>query len=394
MRVERDETADPDARVAHQYYVDNREAMDAGCVVSNPLSFNHKPALDGEPIELSAFQSYFNLVADLGQDAVDTEYNSDPPEAKGPEGMGLNKELVASRISGLAQRQVPANAHVITAGIDLGKYSCHWVIVAWWKGAGGCVIDYGVAEVKGTSQDMDSVASEPMIYRALLDWRDELLTMPLVDAAGADRKVDAVFVDSGTFTDAAYEFVRQVGGKPFYVSKGDGSYREKRSTDTLRAGKNVHATYQETSKVWLYHLNTSYWKQWIHERFLTPTFDEQNFLRRGALSIYVPIGNKKHTSFAQHIVAEQLVTEFHEGKGEKTYWQVANRNNHWLDAIYQAAAAAGTQGIDLMTGTASTPDGPKLQPTKPEVKKPLVAKQQHGRFRQRVGGWIQGIRGK
>lgn len=394
LRVERDSEADPDARVAWRFYADNREAMDAGCVVSNLLSYNRRAAEDGEQIELSAIQAYFNLVADIGQDAVDAEYNSDPPEAKGPSGSGLTKEIVASRISGLARRQCPANAAVITAAIDLGKYACHWVIVAWWKGAGGCVLDYGVAEVLGTDQGMDNVASEPMIYRALLNWREELLATPIVDAAGAERTISAIYVDSGYSSDAAYEFVRQVGGKPFYVSKGMPNYRDKKSTDECKAGHQHRAQHLPAEKLWLYEINVDYWKGWTHERFLTPTFDEHNFLRRGALSLFVPIGNKNHLSFAQHIVAEELVTEFKDGKGTKTYWHKINANNHWLDALCYAACAASDFGIDIMTGTAANPDGPKVEPKKVDANKPKPVKpqQQHGRFKQRPGGWIQGMK--
>jgi hypothetical protein len=77
-------------------------------------------------------------------------------------------------------------------------------------------------------------------------------------------------------------------------------------------------------------MDTDYWKQFIHERFLTPTFDEQNFLRRGALSLFVQPNDRKHTSFAQHIAAEELVSEFKEGKGVKTSWNKISENNHWL----------------------------------------------------------------
>lgn len=389
---------DPDAREAFRYWRDNQEEIERGCVVSNRYSYNGDPHADGEPLELSAIQAYFNRVADVGEKAVATEIDNDPPEEVGPQGMGLTAEIVASRISGLSRRQLPANAECITAAIDIGKYNCHWSVCAWWRGAGGVVIDYGIAEVSGNEnvrladRAADMEASEPAIYRALLAWRDYLLNTEYVDAAGQRRQVNMVLCDSGTYTNAVYEFCRQVRGI-FRPSKGMSNYRpRKESNKHCVAGASQHAQWLESQGVWLHELDTDYWKQWVHERFLTPCFDEQNFLRRGSLSLYQPEGNRRHVSYAQHIVAEELTTEFKEGKGTITKWVARNPNNHWLDATYMAAACTEALGIQLITPSehpiAPTHTKPKVQASKPRT--------QHGqqRFRQRKGGWIQGMRNR
>jgi phage terminase large subunit GpA-like protein len=278
------------------------------------------------------------------------------------------------------------NTVALTAAIDLGKYRCHWVVAAWWQGAGGVIVDYGVAEVHGTDKSIDNEASEPQIYNALLNWRDELLNKNYTDSTGTIRKVDFCMVDSGTFTNAAYEFTRQVRGI-FHPSKGLNPYHQKKaSTSTIIAGANLHASRLAAQDLWLYDLDTSYWKQWVHERFLTPTFDEHNMLRRGSLSLYSTDGTKTHSSYAQHIVAEELVTEFKEGKGSKTYWNQKNENNHWLDATYMAAAASEACGVKLMAVADDTIEPRHINGDKP---KPQPKAQQHGqRFRTRPGGWI------
>jgi hypothetical protein len=397
LRIEREDD-DPDARAAFRYWRDNMPEIEVGCEISNPSSYSKKQHEDGEQLELSAIQSYYNKVADLGEKAVATEIDNDPPEEVGPQGNGLTWQMVASRLSGLDRGILPANASCVTAAIDLGKYLCHWVVIAWWKGAGGTIIDYGRAEVGGTDTAMDNEASEPMIYKALLNWRDELLAKQYTDAAGASRTVDAVFIDSGTFTDAAYEFVRQVGGAPFYCSKGIGNYRDKTiETDKLKPGNHFHAAYMEAQHLWLYEMDTDYWKQFVHERFLTPNFDEQNMLRRGALSLFCQPNDRKHTSFSQHIAAEELVTEFKPGKGVKTYWNVVNDNNHWLDATYMAAAAAGARGIYLLTGPSVNADSTTIAPRikTNEQKKAKSKKHQHGRTpKKRKGGWVASLRNR
>lgn len=383
---------DPDAREAFRFWRDNQAEIERGCIVSNPQSYTNKLHADGEPLELSAIQAYYNRVADWGEKAVATEIDNDPPEEVGPQGMGLTAEIVSSRLSGLARKQVPANAELLTAGIDIGKYNCHWVVCAWWRGAGGVVVDYGVQEVTGNEnvrlQDRaaDMEASEPAIYRALLAWRDYLLDSEFVDAAGQRRKVDMVLCDSGTYTNAVYEFCRQVRGI-FRPSKGIAGYKPRaKSNATCAAGANQHAQWLESSGVWLQELDTDYWKQWVHERFLTPTFDENNMLRRGSLSLYQPEGSKRHLSYSQHIVAEELTTEFKEGKGTKTAWVAKNPNNHWLDATYLAAACTEALGIRLITPS-EMPITPTQSPAKPV--KPIRPRTQHGqRFKHRPGGWI------
>jgi hypothetical protein len=379
--------SDPDARVAFAFWRDNQATIEAGCVVSNPHSYSKKEHSDGEPMELSSIQSYFNRVADLGEKAVATEIDNDPPESAGPIGQGLTAEIVASRISGLSRRQLPANTTALTAAIDLGKYRCHWVVTAWWHGAGGVVVDYGVAEVYGTDKSMDSEASEPAIYKTLLAWRDELLQKKFVDGTGTQRAVDFCLIDSGNFTNAAYQFCKEVGGI-FHPSKGNSPYHSKRESNaSIIAGANMHASKLSAQGVWLYVLDTDYWKQFVHERFLTPTFDENNMLRRGSLSLYNLEGNQKHGSFAQHIAAEELVSEFKEGKGSKQYWAVRNDNNHWLDATYMAAAAGEACGVKLIASSEIEVEAKQVA-QKQKENKPVQQRQQHGRKWTRPGGWI------
>lgn len=392
MRKMRDGDKDPDARIAFRFWRDNQEDIERGAVVSNLHSHSKKTHADGEPLELSAIQSYYNRVADFGQKAVSTETDNDPPETVGPQGSGLTASIVASRLSGLARYQLPANTVSVTAAIDLGKYSCYWVVTAWMQGAGGCVVDYGIAEVSGTDPGIDNEASEPMIYRTLLNFRDELLSKNYTDATGVIRKIDFCATDSGTFTNAAYEFCRQVKGI-FHPTKGMNPFRQKtKASDDIIPGTNIYAARQSSQDVWLYHLDTNYWKQWVHERFLTPTFDEHNFIRKGSLSLWMPEGSRKHSTFSQHIVAEELLTEFKEGKGVKTYWHVNNANNHWLDATYMAAAASEAVGVKLI-GESETQVAPQHVDSDAPKQPKLKQQYQHGtRFKQRPGGWMKGIR--
>jgi phage terminase large subunit GpA-like protein len=166
-----------------------------------------------------------------------------------------------------------------------------------------------------------------------------------------------VLIDSGDFTKTAYQFIREVGGAPFMVSKGISSntfHVGKRSRERI-PGDNWYASLQKQENIWLYLLDTDYWKQFVHERFMTPTFNEAKNYVPASLSIYSTEDRKRHLSYSHHIVAEERREEFVAGKGLRKYWHQTNRNNHYLDATYMACAAARMKGVELPLGTQATP---------------------------------------
>lgn len=388
MRINKS-SDDPDARAAFRFYRDQQSMMDAECEIGNPYSFDDRKHADGEPLELSAIQAYYNRVADFGAEAVATEDDNDPPEEAGPETSGITAAVVGSRISGFDKHICPANTLAITAAIDIGKYICHWVVIAWTNNATGCVIDYGRAEVANTDVDSDDQAIEKAIYRTLLQFRDWIINVEFEDASGAKRKIDRVFCDSGDYTQSVYEFIRQIGHGIFAPTKGLGKYKQPQTqNESIRVGRHLHAHYMPSDRVWLHLLDADYWKRFVHERFLTPTFDDENMLRAGSLSLYQPHGSKDHLTFSQHIVAEEWVTDFKKGKGERCYWMVHNRNNHYLDATAMAAAAASLHGVSPLAGIAA----PKLVA---QPKDQAQKRRQRKRIKQGNRGqqnWIQRVR--
>jgi hypothetical protein len=69
----------------------------------------------------------------------------------------------------------------------------------------------------------------------------------------------------------------------------------------------------------------------------------------GSLSLFSdPENPKRHLAFAHHITSEERRQQFVEGKGMVVKWYEKSKNNHWLDAIALAAAAAGVIGVRLI----------------------------------------------
>lgn len=255
--------------------------------------------------------------------------------------------------------ELHSEASVITAAIDIGKYYCHWVMIGWLNNAAGFVMDYGVLEVPGVSKTVDKKAVELAIFNALMSWRNEMIE--------AKHVPDLILVDSGAYTQTIYSFVKEVGGNPFIASKGTGDklFRHGTPSDTRIVGQHWFGSFLSSERVWLYNLDTDHWKSWVHERFLTPTLDQNNRHRDGSLSIFVDdIDPRRHHSFSQHICAEVKCEIWEPGKGLKTYWDPVNRNNHWLDATYMACAAAAMMGIHIPLG--DTRIKPKQETAKPQ----------------------------
>jgi hypothetical protein len=351
LREGQEKGNDPTGRAAMAFYESHRAEMDAGSEVSNPHRFVTDPAEDGTPLEISALQHYYNWIHRSGKAFVQTELDNDPQEEAGPQTSGITDALVRSRVNGLDHRILPADSQALTAFIDLGDHACHWEVAAWLPGATRLTLDHGVEEVYDFERGIDRA-----IVNALLRWRARILAHPYLDDHGKPRTFDMVLVDSGYREDAAFEFVRQVGGPPFRASKGFGSQhrtspfaRQTQSKGQKRRGHHWIESYLTEKRIWLFEIDVDHWKGFVHDRFLTPTFNDDGTIRRGSASLWGK-KEKEHFAFSKHIVAEMREEEFIPGKGTVRKWNVKNANNHWLDCAVGNSAAADACGVKLFAG--------------------------------------------
>ena len=331
---------DPYGSKATQLYLDNREAMDEGCEVINPGRFDRRPRPDGEPREHSNLQHCYNFIADNGLPAFLAEYQNEPEPEEEVKTAGVTAGMVISRTNLFSRGEVPEQAEAITSGIDVGKYGSHWVKVAWWGNAIGAIVDYGVMETYGLNVKSSEQSVERALLAAFQSWSEDQLAKdpPLLS-----------FVDSGDFTDAVYSFTRTAGA-PFFPCKGfEGwNFRVPEESPTKKPFISAYASQLEHAGVWLYNLDSWHWKNWVHARFSVNPIESENFVD-GSLSLWQPENNKEHLSFAKHITAEELQEVFEPGKGVKKHWAKVARNNHWLDALAYACAAASCVGIRLVS---------------------------------------------
>lgn len=361
-----------DTTIAHEFYVEHREAMDAGAVVANPNRYGHG--------ELSALQFYFNEVARLGSEAVATEYDNDPPEEASGILSGISANRIQHRLSGYARGIVPPHCKKLSRGIDVKQGQLHWVVKAWATDATNYVIDYGVFafHINGI---------ERSIRKAIIDYvkeSAELYAYP----DGEIATIGGTLVDSGWQTAAVYRACFDVG-RGVYPAKGHGISHGCATpkfspcaarTDTRRPGdgwflsREVLQVGPPSKNVWLAHCDTDRWKSFEHARWLT---DEG---KPGAAYVFgsiteeeakwtgkrVPKQVKEHLNFAKHLTSEVESEEVIRGvlrqvwKKTKTHIQ-----NHWFDASYMADVAASMQGIRLLGAVTSRQVGQKRPPQQP-----------------------------
>jgi hypothetical protein len=372
-----------DGPTATQFYRDNFDDMNAGAVIANPYRHVKETNKDGDVIELDALAAFFNRVADWGLDAVLAELQQQPANHSEVDNHKLTAGLVQRRMSGLARGKLPkTDQYKITVGLDIGKYYSHWTKLVTHGNAISHIVDYGIMETPGLSATSDEMSIETAILKSLEAWRIDIQS---------ENPPDMVLIDSGDYSNAVYAFVRQYGS-PFNASKGHGGSKlhfEGKDSETRRQFERARADYQSAAGVWLFNFDSEYWKHQVQQRLLTETINQQNQLTDGALSLWSTSDAKEHLSFSHHLVAEERREQFIPGKGLVSKWAVVNRNNHWLDATALALLGSSLQGYKVIP----KPEPNQLQSYNPQQsqqsKQPA---QPQNRFRQRPGGWIQGVR--
>lgn len=375
IRKQAQEAGDKDGVAAREFYIANQAAMQEGAILTNPYRFVTTLDAQGNAIEVDALQSFFNRVADLGMATVNAELQNNPDDEEQVDSLRLTPGRVSSRISGLQRNELPSvDNPVITAAIDVGKYFSYWVKLCFVGNATGYVIDYGVMNTPGMNATTSDRAVELGILAALLQWRTEILAV---------NPPSLVLVDSGDFSPAVYEFVRQ-SQQPFTASKGydQSQFHMGKETSERRHFTECWAGILKNERQWLYHVNSEYWKQWVHERFNTPTFDETHQPNDGALSLFIPPDQKYHLDFSHQVCAEERQEVFIPKKGLQRKWIRVKKANHYLDAMAYASAAAAVMGVKIIQPV-------KLPTTvREQTPSPRQFHNPQERFRRRAGGWI------
>lgn len=341
---------DGDGKLATAWYGQQKEVMDRGAIVSWPERHN--------PEELSALQHAMNLYYQDAESFM-AEFQNEPLVATLGEGQ-LKAELLVKRGNGLARDLVPVTATRLTAYVDVQGKLLYWLVAAWSDDFTGSVVAYGsypdqqrayfsLADAQHTlGRAAPGTGLEGSIHAGLTALAGQLLGREWQRDGGGTLRIEKMLVDAnwGQSTDAVYAWSR---GTPYasvvmpshgkYVGAGSKPWSEYIAKPGERLGTHwlvPAATGKRAIRYLL--IDTNFWKSFIAERLLTAPGD------RAALMFHAG----DHRLLADHLTAEYRVRT--EGRGRVVdEWKAKpeRQDNHWLDCLAGAAAAASMQGARL-----------------------------------------------
>lgn len=339
---------------ATAFYAENREAMDAGAVVSWPQRYNHD--------ELSAIQHAMNLRLQ-SEKAFFAEYQNEPLPEEEAASDTLSATQIASKLSGHTKGLVPIACNRLTMAIDVQGSVLYWLVCAWEDDFSGSVISYGTDPEqseqyftlrgieKTLAHSTPNAGIEGSITAGLERLCARTVGKPWKRDDGAELRIERCLIDAnwGTSTDLVYEFCRRseyagvvMPGHGRYVGASSVPMSEGAKKPGERVGLNWRVP-ALTGRRAVRHVryDTNFWKSFVHARLSTLAGDP------GSLSLY---GSKpeRHRMIADHLTSEYKVTT--QGRGRSVdEWKLRAEasDNHWLDCVVAAAVGASIQGVTL-----------------------------------------------
>ncbi len=339
---------------ATEFYLANREAMDAGAEVSWAERFNHD--------EISALQHAMNLKFQ-DEAAFQAEYQNDPLPEDTQDDTLLSVDAICAKVNGIARGRVPLACDKLTMFIDIQKALLFYVVIAWTDDFTGAVIDYGewpdqhrrefsLTDANPTIQSSFPTAGfEGALYAALASLTDDYLGREWTREDGAVLKIERALIDAnwGQSTEVVYQFCRQsahagviLPSHGRYVGASSKPMTEYRKQPGDRLGFNWMMP-SVAGKRAIRHViyDSNYWKSFVHARLAVALAD------KGSLTLYGRIPGV-HQLLAEHLTAEYRVKT--QGRGRTVdEWKLKpqSHDNHWLDCCAGCAVCASMLGASM-----------------------------------------------
>jgi hypothetical protein len=122
---------------ALEFYIANREKMDAGCKVAWDQCYSTQQH------EISAIQHAYNLMLDSTPESFASECQNLPLKERGD--LDIPTASQVAKLQGVhRQGTVPDGCDWLTAFVDVQGAALYWCVTAWRSDFSGYVVDYGV----------------------------------------------------------------------------------------------------------------------------------------------------------------------------------------------------------------------------------------------------------
>ncbi len=343
-----------DIRLATEFYVANREAMDAGAEIAWPERFNHD--------EASAVQHAMNLRLQ-DEAAFFAEYQNEPLPEETADADELTSDQIAGKTNRMKRGEIPIACNHLTMFIDVQANLLFFVVAAWEDDFTGYVVDYGtfpdqrrpyftLRDARHTLTVATKVSGlEGSIYAGLERLTTEYLGREWPRDDGAVIRIERCLVDAnwGSSTDVVYQFCRQSAHASIvmpshgrFVGASSQPFSEYKRKPGDRLGHNWRVPNVRGKRA-VRHVvyDTNYWKSFVHARLAVAMGE------RGCLSLFGD-NPQQHRLLAEHLTAEYRVKT--EGRGRTVdEWKMRPErgDNHWFDCLVGCAVAASMQGVVL-----------------------------------------------
>ncbi len=356
--------SDGTGKQATEFYRQNREEMDEGCVVAWKEWFN--------PDELSAIQHAMNLryMNKGGERAFWAEYQNEPlPQDEEIVGDRIKPGQVKEKLNGMPENVVPMGVTELTAFIDVHSEAHYWMVCGWESTNTGSIVAYGSFPRQPkpyfTLDRLDHPMSkiikkagvgamglEGRIYAGLEAACEMILAKEWMSEDGSVHRIGRCLIDAnwGQSTDVVYRFCRQsphaallLPSHGKYVGASSlpmGDYK-KQARDVVGLNWRIPGT-RKGRAVRHIVFDTNYWKSFVLSRFFTPMGDP------GSLTLW---GNRSngHELLMDHLVSEYCIKT--QGRGRTVEeWKmagIASFDNHWFDCLVGNAVAASERGVSM-----------------------------------------------
>lgn len=344
-----------DIRLATKFYVENREAMDAGAEVSWEEAYNRED-------EISAIQSAMNLKF-YDERAFWAEYQNKPLPEVEPDASMLTVDEICAKTSGHARGVVPIDATKLVAHIDVQGKALYYALCAFADNFTGYLVDYGafpkqkldyftLRGMKYTLQmKYPKKGFEGCLYAGLDELVNKIAGEWKIDGGGVMRP-SRILIDAawGKSSDTVFQFARQskhasiitpaIGRYIGASSQPMNEYQRKRGERVGHNWRIPNVARKRAIRHVLY--DTNYWKSFVHSRLCVSMGDP------GSLSLFEPRVNGAHRMIAEQLTAEQRFET--EGRGRKVdEWKLVDksRDNHLFDDVTGCMVAASMEGVTL-----------------------------------------------
>lgn len=312
---------------ATEFYLANREAMDAGGVMDWPERYDAN--------EHSAIQSAENLLCDRGESVFMAEYQNTPIKEGARAMYSLYPQLIIRRtVPEMPPFAVPEWAQTVIAVTDINpSYGYTSAIVAFGNDQRAHVVWYG----RETSAVYLSIREDPpAVVRARVS--EGLATVGKALAGCGAMPRSWIIDGGGTPQDTVIGFCassRALCGLDAYTAFGRAAKEYKPfGRHKIIVREQCHLVSENMQRRWVL-WNADYWRE-IAQRGWTASPSMP-----GSCSIYAG----HHTDFADQVCREQLVGKADMGAGTRWEWATQPGQHDYGDVMAMAYMGAAFSGI-------------------------------------------------